>query len=157
MSHPFRVAPGQVIVYRHEVRASASERVQVKRQRCDQSFTFAGRHFRDSTPVQNDTAEQLHVEVHHVPDHRLIAYREAVSPILEPTGSVFHHRKCFRQDFIELFPLLLQVRNLRELFLPVRSFCPQLVVRQALELLVELVDPVNSRHQPLKLALIFRS
>ena len=106
--------------------------------------------------MQNDSAKQLHVEVHHVPDHRLIAHREAVSPILEPAGSVFYHRKCFWQDFIELFPLFLQVRNLRELFLPVRSFCPQLVVRQALELLVELVDPANSRHQTLELTLIFR-
>ena len=156
MPHPFRVAPGQVIVYRYQVRAAASERVQVKRQRGDQSFAFAGRHLRDSAPVQNDTAEQLHVEVHHVPDHRLIAHREAVSPILEPARGVFHHRKCFRQNFIQLFPLLLQVRNLRDLFLPVRSFCPQLVVRQALELLVELVDPANSRHQTLELALIFR-
>ena len=122
MPHPFRVAPGQVIVYRHEMRASASERVQVKRQRRDQGFTFAGRHLRDSAPVQNNTAEQLHVEVHHVPDHRLIAHREAVSPILEPARGVFHHRKCFRQDFIELCPLLLQVRNLRDLFLPAAVF-----------------------------------
>ena len=156
MSHPFRVAPGQVIVYRHEVRASASKRVQVKRQRRHQSLAFARCHLRDPAPVQNDSAEQLHVEMHHVPDHRLIAHRESVSPILEPARGVFHHRKCFRQNFIELFPLLLDIRKVRYLFFPRRSFCPQLIVGQALELLVQLVDPVHNRHQTPELALIFR-
>jgi hypothetical protein len=106
--------------------------------------------------MQNDSAKQLHVEVHHVPDHRLIAHRESLSPILEPARGVFHHSKCFRQDFIELFPLLLEIRKLRYLLFPRRCFCPQFIVGQVLELLVQLVGPAHNRHQTPELALVFR-
>ena len=157
LAHPFRVAPGQVIVHRHEMRAAAGERVQIKRQRRDQRLAFAGRHFRDPAAMQNDAADQLHIEVHHVPGHRLIADRECVLPFGQPARRVFHNRKRFRQNLIELFPLLLQVRDRRELGLPGRGFGAQIVVGERLELLVELVDPAHDRHQTLDLALIFRA
>ena len=67
-AHPLGVALGQIIVDRDHVDALAFERVQVAGQRGDQRFAFAGSHFSDPAAVQNDAADQLHVEVPHVQD-----------------------------------------------------------------------------------------
>src|SRR6266404_1720104 len=71
------------------MRAAPCERVQVKRQSGDQSFAFAGRHFCNAASVQNDPPEQLNIEVHHVPHHRLIAHCERVLPLFQPARCVF--------------------------------------------------------------------
>ena len=94
------------------MRAATGERVEIERQRRDQRLAFAGGHFRDPAAVQHDSADQLHIEVHHVPGHRLIADREALLPLRQAARGVFHHRKCFRQNLVELRPLLLQIWNL---------------------------------------------
>ena len=65
--HPLRVAPGQVVVDRDQVRAPAGERVQVERQGRDQRLAFASRHLRDPALMQHDAADELHVVRHHVP------------------------------------------------------------------------------------------
>jgi hypothetical protein len=106
--------------------------------------------------VQNDSAEQLHVEVHHVPDHRLIAHGKSMLSLLQPARCVFHDGERFRQNFIQLFPLIFQLGNFGKLFLPSRGLGAQLVVGQALELLIHLVDLAYNRRQPPQLALIFR-
>ena len=107
--------------------------------------------------MQDDAAEELHIKVHHVPGHRLIADRETMTALFQAARRVLHDRERFRQDLGQSLPLLFQVRNFRELFLPRCRFCPQSVIRQVLELLVELVNPAHDRHQALELALIFRS
>ena len=107
--------------------------------------------------MQDDSAKQLHVEMHHVPHHGLIAYRECVSSLFQPARCVFHHGERFRQNFIQLLPLLFQFRNFGYFFLPRGGFCAQLVIGQTLELLVQLVDAVYDRHQAPQLALIFRA
>ena len=65
-SHPLRVAAGQVVVHRDDVDALAGERVQVGGQGGDQRLAFAGLHLGDLAAVQDDAADQLHVEVPHV-------------------------------------------------------------------------------------------
>ena len=65
-AHPLRVAPGQVVVDGDDVDALALERVQVGGQRGDERLAFAGLHLRDPAAVQDDAADQLHVEVPHV-------------------------------------------------------------------------------------------
>ena len=141
LAHPFRVAARQVIVHRHEMRAASGQRVEIKRQRRDQSLAFAGRHFRDPAAMQNDAADQLHIEVHHVPGHRLIADRESVLPFGQTARRIFHDRECFRQNLIE--PCSIAPRTsviARELVLPGRRFRAQIIVRERFELLVEFVD-----------------
>ena len=64
--HPFAVAAGQVIVDGDDVDALALQGVEVGRQRGDQGFAFAGDHLGDVAAVQDDAAEDLHVEVPHV-------------------------------------------------------------------------------------------
>ena len=107
--------------------------------------------------MQNHAADQLHVEVHHVPGHRLVADGEGVLALGQPARRVFHHRERFRQNLVELLPLLRQLRNGGELRLPGGGLRAELVVGERLELLVELVDATDRRHQALDFALIFRS
>ena len=106
--------------------------------------------------MQDNPAEQLHVEMHHVPLHRLIADRETMLSIFQTAGRIFHNRKRFRQNLVQPLPLVLEVGNLRQFFLPHRSFRAQCFVGQVLELLIELVDAMYNRHQALELTLIFR-
>ena len=65
-AHPFRVAPRQVIVHGDDVHAAPGQRVQTRGKRGDQRFSFAGFHFRDFAFVQNDAADQLHIEMAHL-------------------------------------------------------------------------------------------
>ena len=64
--HPLGVAACQVVVDRDDVDAPARQRVQVGRQRRDQRLALAGLHLGDLAVVQDDAADQLHVEVPHV-------------------------------------------------------------------------------------------
>ena len=64
--HPLAVAAGEVVVDRDDVDALAVQRVEVGRQGGDQGLAFAGDHLGDVAAVQDDAAEDLHVEVPHV-------------------------------------------------------------------------------------------
>jgi len=57
---------GQVVVDGDDVDALACERVQVSGQGGDQRLAFTGAHLGDLAAVQDDAADQLHVEVAHV-------------------------------------------------------------------------------------------
>jgi len=88
-AHPFGIASGQIIVDCDDVNALAFQCVQVCRQCGDQRFSFTGFHFRDATPVQNDAAYELNVEMAHV------------------QGSLAnfpHGCKCFRKNVVQGFP-----------------------------------------------------
>ncbi len=66
LAHPLRVARSEIIVHGNDVNAAAAgQRVQVGRQRGDQRFAFTGAHLGDLALVQDDAADQLHVEVAH--------------------------------------------------------------------------------------------
>ena len=56
-AHPLRVAPGQVIVYRDDVHAAASQRIQHRGKCRDQRLAFAGLHLGDLAFVQHDAAD----------------------------------------------------------------------------------------------------
>ena len=79
--HPLGVAAGEVVVDRDELGVAAGERVEVERQRGNEGLALAGRHFGDPALVDRHAADELDVEVHHVPrqlvvaDHDLAARR----------------------------------------------------------------------------------
>ncbi len=56
-SHPFGVAPGEVVVHRDDMDPLALERVQVGRQRRNQRLALAGFHFRDGALMQKGAAD----------------------------------------------------------------------------------------------------
>ena len=78
--------------------------------------------------MQNDAADQLHIEVHHVPRHRLIADFESVLSLGQAPRRIFYDRERFRQNLVELLPLLLHVSDGGQLLLPGGGFRPQIVV-----------------------------
>src|SRR5207244_9729703 len=81
LAHPLRVAASQIIIDRNQMRAATSQRIEIKWQCRHERLAFARRDLRDPPSVQDDSAEQLHVEVHHVPNHRLIADGETMLPV----------------------------------------------------------------------------
>ena len=87
-SHPLGVALRQVIVDSDEVDALAFKRIQVEGKCGDQGLAFAGFHFRDASPMENDAADQLDVEMPHIE--------------LAP-GHFPAYRKRFRQKVIQGF------------------------------------------------------
>ena len=107
--------------------------------------------------MEHDPAYELHVEVHHVPRHRLIADIESMLALRQPPRGIFHYRECFRQNLLELRPLVRQVRNRGELRLPLGRLSAKSVVGKRLELLIKLVNAHGERLQTLDFALIFRS
>ena len=62
-THPFAVAPGQVIVDGDYVDVVARQCVQIARERRDERFTFARLHLGDVPVVQRHAADELHVEM----------------------------------------------------------------------------------------------
>ena len=65
-AHPLAVALGQVVVDGDDVDALAGERVQVGGQGRHEGLALARLHLRDHAAVEDDAADELHVEVPHV-------------------------------------------------------------------------------------------
>ncbi len=65
-AHPFRVATRQVIVHRDDVHAAPRQRIQNRGERGNERFSFARLHLRNFAFVQNNAADQLHIEMPHV-------------------------------------------------------------------------------------------
>src|SRR5688500_13082037 len=64
LAHPLGVAGGEVVVHSYDVNAAASgQRIQIRRQSSDESFALAGAHLGNLSLVENDAADQLHVEM----------------------------------------------------------------------------------------------
>ena len=126
-AHPFAVARRQVIVDRDDMDAPAGQRVEINRQRGDERFAFAGRHFGDLARDAGHAADKLHVEGDHLPFQRMFAdddFRAA-----QPPAGVLDHGEGFGQDFVQPPGQLLVVLDLGNLLLPGGGFLAQNVVR----------------------------
>ena len=88
LSHPLRVALGQVIIHRHHVHAAPGQRIQIHRQGRHQRLAFAGLHLGDASGVQHHAADQLHVEVAHVQ---------------HAPSCLAHHCECLFQNRVQHF------------------------------------------------------
>ena len=90
LSHPFAVALCQVIIDRNDVNAFPFQGIQVNRSGSYQGFTFTGTHFSNITAVENNTANQLHIEMAHAQ---------------YATGRFADNCKGFRKDIVQCFAL----------------------------------------------------
>ncbi len=63
LSHPFGVAPGEVIVDGDDVNALAGQRIEIDRKGSHQRLAFAGFHLGNVALVQHHAADQLDVEM----------------------------------------------------------------------------------------------
>ena len=125
------------------------------RERRDERLAFARGHFRDPAVVQHHAADELHVEVHHVPLRRVIADLEL--PAHQAARRIFHHCEGLGQDLLQHLLLLVEILDLREPLLPRGRLGAEIVVAQRLVLLLELVDAVHGRPHALDVALVFRA
>jgi hypothetical protein len=94
--HPLGVAAGEVVVDRDELGVPAGEGVEVERQRGDEGLALAGGHFGDLALVQGDAADELDVEVHHVPGQLVVADQDLAAD--EAAGGVLHGGESLGQD-----------------------------------------------------------
>ena len=62
-AHPLGVALRKIVVDRDDMHALARERREIRGERRDQRLAFARLHFRDTSLIKSDTADDLHVVV----------------------------------------------------------------------------------------------
>src|SRR5262249_38618552 len=65
-AHPLRVAASEVVVDGDNVDATSCERIQDGGKGGDERFAFARFHFRNFSVVENESADELDVEMAHV-------------------------------------------------------------------------------------------
>ena len=123
LAHPFGIAFGEVVVDGDHMHAAAGERIEIDRQRGDQSFAFAGFHLRDLAVVQHHAANQLDVEM---------TLAERALACLAHGGEGRH------QDVVERLAA-------GELLLEGLGARAQRIVGELLELFLQRVDGVNTR------------
>ena len=97
--HPLGVAAGEVVVDGDELGIFPGQRVQVERQRGDEGLALARGHLGDAALVQRDAADQLDVEVHHVPRQLVVADDDLAAD--HAAGGILHRRESLGQDLVE--------------------------------------------------------
>ena len=68
-AHPIRVPLGEVVVDGDDMDAESGQGVEIDRQGGDEGLALTGLHFRDHAAVERDAADELDIEVDHLPDH----------------------------------------------------------------------------------------
>jgi hypothetical protein len=131
VTHPLGIASGEVIVDGDQLGILAREGVQVERQRGDEGLALTRGHLGDATFVERDAADQLDIEVHHVPGQFMIADQNRATD--QSPGGIFYHSKRLGQDLVQRLALLQTQAELVGLG-------AKLVIGQRLVLLLELVD-----------------
>ena len=63
--HPGGIAPRQIVVHGHQVHRITSQRVEVGGQSRNQCLALTGAHFRNLAFMEDDAADQLHIEMPH--------------------------------------------------------------------------------------------
>ena len=130
-AHPLGVSLCQVVVHCHHVHTEPCQSVQEHRKGRNQGLSFTSCHLGDLALVQNDTSDQLHIVMNHIPGNHIAASHPAVVPdcgiilyldiiepcgkilvkisgldpygliLLEPAGSGLHYGKSNRKHFIQ--------------------------------------------------------
>ena len=98
--------------------------------------------------MQNHSADQLHIEVHHVPGHRLIADAETVTVAPSAGARRFSPPRTLPAKFHRAGAIAPPSSGiLASSSFQAAVLARKVVVRERLELLVELVDPTHGRRQ----------
>ena len=132
LAHPLDVALREVVVHRDHMHAGAVEGVEIDRQGRDQGLALAGLHLGDLAAMEDDSAEDLDVEV---------ALAEGA------LGGLAHGGEGFHQDFVQ------GLAGLEALAEPRRAPAER-IVAQHLECGLERVGRFDVRAQGLEVALV---
>ena len=101
VAHPGRVAAGEVVVHRDELHVLPGESVEVEREGGDERLALAGLHLRDLALMEDNAADELAVERHHVPCERVPAHLGGGAK--EMSACVLHEREGLGEDVVERF------------------------------------------------------
>ncbi len=146
LAHPLAVAPGQVVVDRHQVDAAAGQGVEVEGEDRHQGLALAGGHLRYPALVQHDAAQQLDVEGHHVP--RLLDAHHLPAPAQVPAAGFLDHGIGLGQQVVQDLPVLASRLPFAGDVLPEPAGPGrQLFVGQGLEIPGQPVDLLDQRPQ----------
>ena len=121
LTHPARVATGQIVVDGDHMNAFACQRVQIDGQRCGECFTFAGSHLRNFSVVKRHTTQQLDIKVTHLHD---------------TFAALAHHRKSFGK-------YLFQRLAVTDALFQILRFLTQFVIAQFFVIRLERIDLLN--------------
>src|SRR5215468_628140 len=127
--------------------AFARESIEINRKSCDEGFTFAGLHLGDFALMENNSADELNVEMAHV-QHTPARF----------TGN----SECLRQDLIQdllagfnaLRVVLNAFETLADTGAELLGFGTKLLVRELLHLRFERVNLVDERTNPFEFAFV---
>ncbi len=142
-THPFRVTTSQVIVNGHEVNATPGKSVEVNRTGRDESFTLTGRHFSNLAFVQHNPADELNIEMDHVPDDRLVTDKDGFAA--EPARRILYEGERLGQNRVQTACKFVRIIDVRQIFFPLSRFFPELIFSEGLKLLFQLVDLFDKR------------
>ena len=121
LTHPFRIAAGQIVIDGDNVHALAADCIEITGERRDQGLAFTGPHFGDFAAMEHDTADQLHI---------IMALSQC------PFGRFAYDRESFRQYVVERF-------TASGPFLERQGFCSKLFVGKGFDCRLERVDRVD--------------
>ena len=130
--HPFGIPASQIIVDRHHVNAGPCEGVEVYGKGGDEGLPLTGLHLGDLPLVENNTAEDLDVEMPHTE---------------KPYRRLPDHGEGLREQFVQRFPLL-------QSFPELPCFSLQGSIIQGLHRRFKTVDLIHNGSDPLKLPLV---
>ena len=132
-SHPLRVSFGKIVIDSDHVHTLACKRIQEHWECRNESLTLTGSHLGNLALMQNDTADDLHIVVHHIPSDLISAGNPMVLPqclasldlyeipgraeitveiiggnlhdriLREPAGCGLHDRECLRKNLVQHF------------------------------------------------------
>jgi hypothetical protein len=122
------------------VHAAAGQRVQIHRQRGHEGLAFAGGHFRDASGVQRVPADELHIEGDHLPLQFVASHGHLRVP-QRRRHAFFHDGEGVGQNLFQTLGQLVEILDFRKPRLPLLRFLAQGIIRQALEGLLDFVDP----------------
>ena len=134
MTHPLRVAAGEVVVDGDQLAVLASQGVEVEGQGGNEGLAFAGRHLGDLILVEGHAPDELDVEMDHLPSQLMFA--DGGSGAAETAGGVLDDREGLGEEGVKGFTLGVAILELLRL-------AAELVVRQFLVLGFEGVDPLD--------------
>ena len=151
-THPLRVTASKVVVYGHEMNAAPGERIQVNRTGCDQSFALTGRHLGNFAFVQDDSTNELNIEMNHVPDDLLVTDKNRFPT--EPACHILYEGERLGQNRVQSASEFVWIVDVREILLPLSGLLRELIFRERLKSLLELIDLFDERSNSFDLPLV---